>query len=124
MRKKELDPSLFLDATPTVNQAVRVERHGETILLYVPIQQRWWMEGVLTWLLPFRKEKGVALDAIGRQVWEACDGKRTLEQIIEQFGGRHKIRFHEARISVMQFVRLLVRRGLLVLAMPAGTEAR
>jgi hypothetical protein len=25
---------------------------------------------------------------------------------------------------VMQFVRLLVRRGLLVLAMPAGTEAR
>jgi hypothetical protein len=117
------DPSVLLDAVPMANQAVRSEIIGDHLVLFVPIQRRWWMNGPLGWLLPFRSERGVALDALGREVWEACDGKRSSEQIIEEFAERHRVRFHEARLSVMQFMRSLVQKNLIVLALREQKEA-
>jgi len=57
----------------------------------------------------------VELDALGRQVFVACDGSRTTEQIVEEFAERHRLRFHEARLSVLTFLRSLVERNLVAL---------
>jgi hypothetical protein len=121
---KEL-PSLarLLDAVPMQNRAVRVESHGSTFTLWVPIRRRWWMRGPLSWALPFRSEKGVALDVIGSEVWSACDGERRVEDIVAAFAQHHRLRFHEARSSVTQFLKSLVERRLLVLAVPGGAAA-
>jgi hypothetical protein len=117
------DPAELLLAVPTANRAVRVEPQGQGMVLWVPVRQRWWMGPPLGWFLPFRKERGVALDAIGRQVYVACDGVHTTEQIIEQFAERHRLRFHEARLSVLAFLRSLVERNLIVLVTAEGPEA-
>jgi hypothetical protein len=111
-----------LDAVPTCNRAVRVERRGDTLILWVPTQRRWWMSGPLGWFLPFRREKGIELDALGQQVWQACDGERRIEQIIEDFAAEHRVRFHEARLSVMQFLRALMQRNLIALVVPETGE--
>ena len=121
---KGLDQTQLLDAVPTSNQTVRVERRGASLILWVPIQRRWWMRGPLAWLLPFRREKGVELDALGQQVWEACDGQRRMEDIIEAFARHHQLRFHEARLSVMQFMRSLLQRNLVALVVPEGQDSR
>jgi hypothetical protein len=120
--KPAVDPSRLLDAVPMANEAVRVERHGETVILFVQVQRRWWMRGPLSWLLPMRNEKGMALDALGREVWEACDGKQTTEQIIERFARKHRLRFHEARLAVIGFLRSLVDRRLIVLVLREQLE--
>jgi hypothetical protein len=116
----ELDQDQLLDAVPTHNRAVRSEQRGRALILWVPIRRRWWMQGLLGFLLPFRREKGIALDALGQEVWRACDGEQRLETIIETFAARHQIRFHEARSSVMQFLRSLVERRLVALVVPGG----
>lgn len=116
------DPSRLLDAVPMANRAVRVEARGETLILFVPIRRPWWMQGPLSWALPFRREKGVALDQLGSEVWRACDGERTVERIIDEFAERHRIRFHEARNSVVSFLHSLLKKKLLVLAV-SGAEA-
>ena len=120
-RSKPTVPSFdqMLDAIPTCNRAVRVEPSGDTLVLWVPIRRRFWLAG-LAWFLPFRKEKGIALDAVGSSVWSACDGRRRVEEIVEGFAERHQLRFHEARLSVSQFLRSLVERNLLVLAVPGA----
>jgi hypothetical protein len=117
------EPSRLLDAVPMANRAVRVEERGETLILFVPIQRRWWMKGPLTWALPFRPEKGIALDQLGTEVWRACDGERTVERIIDEFAERHRVRFHEARNSVVSFLHSLLQRKLLVLAVDDVAEA-
>jgi hypothetical protein len=119
-----LDQTQLLDAVPTSNQAVRAERRGAALILWVPIQRHWWMRGPLGWLLPFRREKGIELDAVGQQVWEACDGQHRMEEIIEGFARHHQLRFHDARSSVMQFVRSLLQRNLLVLVVPERPGSR
>jgi hypothetical protein len=108
----------LLDAVPMCNRAVRVERRGNALILWVPIQRRWWMSGPLGWFLPFRGEKGIELDALGQQVWQACDGERCIEEIVEEFAAEHRVRFHEARLSVMQFLRALMQRNLVALVVP------
>lgn len=119
---EKLDPSQMLDLVPAANRAARAEHHGQTLILYVPIQKRWWMRGPLSWILPFRSEKGVALDSLGREVWEACDGRRTIEHIAEAFAARHRVRFHEAKLSVVTFLRSLVERGVVVLVLKKPVE--
>ena len=122
MPKRRLDPTVLLDAVPTKNIAVRLEPRGPGLLVWVPIRKRWWMRPPIGWILPFRSEKGVELDALGRQVFVACDGSRTTEQIVEEFAERHRLRFHEARLSVLTFLRSLVERNLVALV--ASKEAR
>lgn len=109
------DPGLLLDLVPVPNRAVRAESAGDGLLLWVPIQRRWWMGPPFSWLLPFRAERGIALDGLGRQVYRACDGIRTTEQIIEAFAVEHRLRFHEARLCVLTFLKSLVERNLVAL---------
>jgi hypothetical protein len=121
VRKTEAIPTAVtvadvLDAVPVRNQSVREERKSdEEIVIFVPMGRRWYMGPPLSWVLPFSKERGVGLDRLGREVWEACDGKRTAERIVEEFAARHHVTFHEARLSVLSFLRELTRRGLVVM---------
>ncbi len=99
-----------LDTVPVVNRAVRVEKQDAGLLLWVPLKLRWWMGPPLGWVLPFRREKGIALDRLGREVFEACDGNSTIERIVESFAAHHMLRFHEARQSVLMFLKMLGER--------------
>jgi hypothetical protein len=120
----ELEPSRLLDAVVVKNGAVRVQERDGALVLWVPIERRWWMGPPLGWVLPFRKEKGVELDALGEEVFRECDGERRLEQIIERFAERHRVRFHEARQSVVQFLSLLFERKLITLSVPEDAVVR
>ncbi len=117
-----LGPTDLLDAVPVPNESVRAEPQpsgrgpgGGGIVLRVPLVRRWYMRPPLSWVMPFSRERAVGLDRLGREVWEACDGRRTAEEIIERFSRAHHLTFQEARISVMQFLRDLTRRGLIVM---------
>lgn len=123
MKKMErLSLEDLLDSIPVSNQAARVEDSGEGLVVYLPIRQRWWMKPPFSWALPYRDERGVALDKLGAEVYRAIDGERTVEQIVERFAEAHRLRFHEARLAVMQFLRMLAERKIVVLAVPSGDQ--
>ncbi len=120
---QNVDPRVWradalLDTVPIANEAVQEVRDKGSLVLRVPIRQRWFNRGLFAIVLPYRQNKGYALDQIGEEVWRACDGKRTMEDLIDTFARRHQLRFHEARVAVTQFVQQMVQRGLLVLAVP------
>jgi hypothetical protein len=117
--KNTFDPAVILDTIPTVNQAMRLETRDPGAVAWLPIRHRFWMGPPLSWILPFRKEKGFALDALGCEVLSWCDGQRTTEELVELFAREHQLRFHAARLSVLTFLRTLVSRNLVVLVQPA-----
>ena len=122
-RLADLSHTQLLGAVPTPNTAVRCEAQGDSVLLWVPLQQRWWLQRTFGWLLPVRREKGISLDRVGSEVWRACDGELTVEEIVAAFAARHQLRFHEARAAVSEFLGSLVTRNLLVLVVPAPGAA-
>jgi len=121
----ELYAERLLDALPRRNAAVAMERRGSTLVLWIPLRRRWWT-GAVAWAFPLRDRKGFALDTLGEEVWNACDGEHEVERIIEEFAERHRIRFHDAKVSVLQFLRTLIERKLVAVVVegPADKERR
>jgi hypothetical protein len=44
-----------------------------------------------------------------------CDGKATVESIIDEFAARHRLSFHESRVAVTGYLKTLIRRGVLAI---------
>ena len=115
--KAAIEQSRVLRTTPTQNSAVRVQSTATGVVLFVPVARPAWLRA-LAWALPLRREKGLALDTLGKEVWLACDGSHSFEAIVVEFAARHQLRFHEARALVAQFVRTLSERKLVALVVP------
>ncbi|MCH8510929.1 MAG: PqqD family protein [Kiritimatiellae bacterium] len=105
----------LLDAIPVRNEAVTLEREAEGAILRAPLRQRWWMRPPFGWFFPFRDTRGFGVDAYGMEVWEACDGTRSVKGICERFAKAHAISFGEARVAVYQFLQTLTKRELIVI---------
>lgn len=114
--KNTVPPDEILQAVPYENSSVRTEHCEDGTIIWAPIRQRWYMKPPLSWLFQFRSEKGFGLDSLGSEVWEQCNGRRTVEQIIDEFAENHRVEFHEARLVVMHFMRMLMTRELIALA--------
>ncbi len=119
-----LGPGEILDAVPLRNEAARVVRKGGKLVAYVALRKGLFHRRPFSFFLPVRSERGVEFDALGEAVWELCDGQTNVEGIVERFAAAHHVRFHEARMSVTQFLRDLTQRGLIVIVGPAEAPPR
>jgi len=106
----------FLESVPVPNRRVTADRQTEeAVVLSVPLRHRWYMNPPLSWMLPFSTHRRIGLDKLGTEVWKTCDGEKTTEQIIDTFSERHHLSFHEARLSIMSFLKDLTERGVIVM---------
>jgi hypothetical protein len=109
----------FLRSTVERNRAAEVEkRRGGGCRVSVPMRRPRWMVPPISWLLPFSSHRRVELDRLGAEVLAACNGRRTVEEMIEKFAADHKLSFREAQVSVTTFIRQLVERGLVAVVGP------
>ncbi len=115
-QKPTLPPEKGMAAVPMRNQAAEIQSQNDRTILWLPARQRWWMNPPFNWLLQYRRRKGIELDNLGREVWDACDGNRSVENIVSDFANRHNLQFHEARIAVSKFLQSLMERNLIALA--------
>ena len=54
--------------------------------------------------------------------YEAVDGRKTVEQLIDEFAAREKLTFFESRALLGQYFQTLVRRGVIVATLPSRTS--
>lgn len=112
----------MLDARPVRNAAARAERNDEGRWeVRVPSKRPAYLVPPLTWMVRPPKHRLFVLDDLGGWVWEQCDGERTVEAIVEAFSAVHRLTFHEGRVAVTGYLRDLIRRGVLAVAVPANT---
>jgi hypothetical protein len=69
----------------------------------------------ISWIIRPRLKHTMILDNIGVKILEMSDGKQTVENIIDKFSEEYKLSFHEARVSVTEYIKQLVQRGILVI---------
>src|SRR3954451_3217634 len=67
------------------------------------------------WLLRLPKDasKTFELDAIGLFVWEQCDGKTSVQQIIRKLAKQYNLGLRQAEVPTIQFLNMLSRKGLI-----------
>ena len=69
----------------------------------------------LSWMIHPRLQRTIVLDQLGIEVWDLCDGRRSVETVVDEFARRHRLTFHEARVAVTEGMKLLVQRGALAI---------
>jgi hypothetical protein len=67
-------------------------------------------------------ERSFGLDAVGRQVYDWCDGRASVADLIRRFARERQVHPAEAEAAVTTFLRTLVTKGLIVMeiAKPAA----
>lgn len=113
---REAEWSAMLRARPTRNTAARAVENGSTgVTLWVKRRRPAWMVPPVSWVVPYAAEREIVLDALGRQVWQWCDGSLTVEEIADRFKDEHRLTFHEARAAVTGYLQKLIQRGVLAI---------
>jgi hypothetical protein len=106
----------YLRAVPHPNEAMTLTPHPNgAVVAAVPMKRPKYLVPPISWVLPFSPVRKVELDRLGASVLAMCDGRCTVEKIIEKFAAGHKLTFREAQLSVTQFLRQLTQRGLVVI---------
>lgn len=94
--------------TPTVKQK---EENGK-LYVTVELQRSRWQRVMGA---EKTRERTFGLDSYGRRVYDCCDGKQTVQQIINGFAKSTHVSVTEAEMAVTKFVRTLMSKGLLVI---------
>jgi len=113
-----LTPEQVLTSRPVRNEALRTEAaEGGGLRVYLSRSGKWWVR-LLAVVFPIPRGRMVELDAAGQQVWELCDGKNTLQDMIEAFQREHKLTRAEAEWSLRTYLRDLGKRGMVGFMVP------
>ncbi len=118
-RKPSLPREKSLVLKPVRNPAVQWERNPPEdddvpgrMVLRVPIKTG-RMTRMLTRVLSMPDSKTIELDEFGGGVWEMCDGRHTVEQLVGHTCQSYQLNRRQAEVSVMAFMRMLLERRLI-----------
>lgn len=120
-----LDGAELLQAVVYANETMDIStlRDGGA-LVKVPMRRPRWLAPPLSWILPFSSTRRVRLDAVGANVLKRCNGRDSVERIIETFAVDNKLSFREAQLSISVFLRQMTERGLVVIVGPGEDPAK
>ncbi len=108
----------MLLSQPVQNAAAEVKAEGQKgVRITVKKRRPFFLIPPLSWFIRPRLTGTVLLDRLGTLVWDLCSNDRTVEQIVDEFAHRHRLTFHESRVAVTNYMKLLVERGALAMAM-------
>jgi len=118
-KQEPLSREQSLDAVVVASSAITVrEREGGCITLGIPYKST----PVIAWLsrrfgVSGEGERPLELDEIGSFVWRMFDGRTTVREMIERLSDAYKLNRKDAEVSLTAFIRSLVKKRLVVLAL-------
>jgi len=115
----------LLDVAPVRNPEARVEERDDgSLIVRIPVRPR----RIVRWLVREAPDRPMLrsfeMDALGRQTWDLCDGKRSVRGVIEKFAEQNKLNLREAEVSILTYLETLTSRGLVLFPDPRATRER
>jgi len=105
----------MLEAVPEKNLAVDYEKKENCIVITVHKKKPKWLFFPFSWLFRVKLKKKVMLDSIGTEIWQLCDGINTVEKIVTIISEKYELTFHESRVAVTEYLKMLIERGIVAI---------
>ncbi|MCY4400946.1 MAG: PqqD family protein [Candidatus Poribacteria bacterium] len=121
-KRPDVDRDKVLKAFPLRNQLItwEVDDKGEASLV-IPQKDKFWVR-ITSKIFMLPDKRVVVLDSIGALVWQMCDGKHTITQIIKALQKKHQLTRKEAETSLFTFIKQLGKRNFIGFAIPTETK--
>ena len=122
MSKPTLSLQDQLNSVPVRNERAQVTRGADgTAVVTVEVGCSSWMKPLRRWFA-IRPTARYRLDATGTAVYDSIDGRKTFEQLVDEFAAQHDLTFFESRAMLMNYVQMLMKRGLIAVAVNKAGE--
>ena len=121
-KKPRLDKQEALAIVPVRHPLVEWERKGEEVFLSVPTREDRVARFIKRVVKNLPEKRQIALDAVGSDVWELCDGVRNISSVVVAVAKNHKLTRREAEVSVTMFLQTLAKRNLIGLMSAGGKK--
>jgi hypothetical protein len=115
-KRKTLEFGEQLASIPMKNEKAKELPGAEPDTLVVEIELRYsGLMSLVSKMFKLIDRKRYVLDGVGKQVYESVDGKKSFEMLIDDFAARHKLTFFEGRALLMQYIKILMGKGIVVI---------
>ncbi|HLK58050.1 MAG TPA: PqqD family protein [Chthonomonadaceae bacterium] len=110
IRPPDVDRQDVLVLRPGRNALITWEKleNGTTLLRIPENKSVGWLTRMMAKWLHAPTERKVELDEVGGFVWELCDGKNTIEAIVQKLSREYKMNRREAEVSGTLFLQTLL----------------
>ncbi len=120
--KKAPPPSITrqdaLRVYPMRNPSLQWEPDEEGAVTATLTRPRDLKNRVVGTFLMLPESKQLKLDEVGTFVWNLCDGKHTVADMVAAMAEQYKLSRREVEVSLTEFLRMLAKRGMIVVAVP------
>ena len=121
-KRPNVDRTQVMKSFPVRNQLItwEIDDKGEASLV-VPQKDKLWIR-LASKLFMLPNKRVIVLDSIGTYVWQMCDGKHTISQIIKSVQNQYQLTRKEAETSLFTFMQQLGKRNFIGFAIPDNRQ--
>ena len=97
----------MMSSRPTRNDSLDWETNDEGEVQISVVRQDTWKVRLLSKLFYIPKKRKITLDEVGTEVWQMCNGRNTVGDMIEQLSKTYQLNRKEAEVSLLQYLKTL-----------------
>ena len=97
----------MLTSRPTRNESLRWEQNDAGEVQVVIERQDTWRVKLLSRVFYIPKERKITLDEVGSEVWQMCNGRNSVGQMIDLLSEKYQLNRKEAEVSLLQYLKTL-----------------
>tara|TARA_B100000686_G_C16694293_1_gene919544 strand:+ start:588 stop:977 length:390 start_codon:yes stop_codon:yes gene_type:complete len=97
----------MLNSRPARNELLNWEKSDRGEAQIIVTRQDTWKVRLLSKMFYVPKERKITLDEVGTEVWQMCDGRTTVAQMIESLGKTYTLDRKEAEVSLLSYLKTL-----------------
>ena len=122
----------MLNSRPARNELLKWEKTDSGEAQITVVRQETWKVRMLSKLFYVPRERKITLDEVGSEVWQMCDGRTTVAQMIDALREKYKLDRKEAEVSLLSYLKTLGQKRFVGFVLegeqstpePSGSRAR
>ena len=100
----------MLSSRPARNEALEWEKTDDDEVQVMVTRQETWRVRLLSKVFYIPKKRKITLDEVGSEVWQMCNGRTTVAQMIEALSGKYQLNRKEAEVSLLAYLKTLAQK--------------
>jgi hypothetical protein len=97
----------MLASRPARNEALGWNKTDAGEVQITIKRQDTWKVRLLSRIFYIPKERKITLDEVGTEVWQMCNGRTSVAQMIEALSDKYQLNRKEAEVSLLQYLKTL-----------------
>jgi hypothetical protein len=97
----------MLNSRPARNEALAWDENDDGEVVIMVERQETLRVRLLSKIFYIPKERKITLDEVGTEVWQMCNGKTSVAQMIDRLGKKYQLNRKEAEVSLLSYLKTL-----------------